>query len=112
KELDVLGRLLTDPQRPYMAVLGGAKVSDKLVVLENLLRRVDVLAVGGAMAFTFLLAEGIDVGASRVEEDQVDTVRRLVAEARDRGVQVLRPEDVVVAPEFDADAPATQVSVS
>jgi phosphoglycerate kinase len=104
RELEVLGGLLADPARPYVAVLGGAKVSDKLTVLENLLQRVDAIAVGGAMAFTFLVAEGVDVGASRVEEDQVDTVRDLVAAARARDVEVLLPEDVVVAREFAEDA--------
>ncbi len=112
RELDVLGRLLHDPARPYVAVLGGAKVSDKLNVLRNLLTQVDAIAVGGAMCFTFLAAEGHDVGASRLEEDQVDTVRELVAEARGRGVDVHLPTDVVVAPEFAEDAPATTVPVS
>lgn len=111
RELDVLGGLLADPARPYLAILGGAKVSDKLTVLENLLQRVDVLAVGGAMAYTFLLGEGIDVGASRVETDQVETVRELVAAARDAGVQVLLPTDVVVASEFAEDATATTAAV-
>jgi phosphoglycerate kinase len=104
RELEVLGRLQADPARPYVAVLGGAKVSDKLIVLEQLLQQVDAIAVGGAMAFTFLVAEGSDVGASRVEHDQVDTVRDLVAGARDRGVEVLLPTDVVVAAEFAEDA--------
>jgi phosphoglycerate kinase len=111
RELDVLGALLDEPARPYVAVLGGAKVSDKLTVLENLLDRVDAIAVGGAMAFTFLVAEGHDVGSSRVERDQVDTVRDLVARARGRGVEVLLPSDVVVAPEFDEHATATTVDV-
>ena len=109
RELEVLGGLLEDPARPYVAVLGGAKVSDKLTVLENLLQRVDAIAVGGAMAFTFLVADGHAVGTSRVEQDQVDTVRGLVAAARERGVEVLLPQDVVVAPSFDEDAPATTV---
>jgi len=112
RELDVLGTLLVDPPRPYVAVLGGAKVSDKLTVLENLLERIDVLAVGGAMAYTFLVAEGVDVGTSRVESDQVETVARLVAAARDRGIEVLLPSDVVVAPAFEEDAPTTVVDVS
>lgn len=111
RELDVLGTLLEAPPRPYLAVLGGAKVSDKLTVLENLLERVDVLAVGGAMCFTFLLAEGHEVGASRVERDQVDSVRDLVGRARARGVTVHLPTDVVVAPEFAEQAPATTVEV-
>ena len=112
RELAVLGGLLEDPARPYVAVLGGAKVSDKLTVLENLLERVDAIAVGGAMAFTFLKAEGVDVGSSRVETDQVETVGRLVKAARERGVEVLLPTDVVVAPEFAEDAPATSVAVA
>jgi phosphoglycerate kinase len=111
RELEVLGGLLEDPSRPYVAVLGGAKVSDKLTVLENLLTRVDALAVGGAMCFTFLAAEGHDVGASRVEADQIDTVADLVARARDRGVTVHLPDDVVVAAEFAQDAEPTTVAV-
>jgi phosphoglycerate kinase len=111
RELEVLGGLQADPARPFVAVLGGAKVSDKLTVLENLLQRVDVVAVGGAMAFTFLVADGHDVGASRVEHDQVDTVRDLVTAARERGVEVLLPTDVVIASEFAEDAPASTVSV-
>jgi phosphoglycerate kinase len=111
RELEVLGGLLEDPARPYVAVLGGAKVSDKLTVLANLLERVDVLAVGGAMCFTFLAAEGHDVGASRREADQIDTVADLVDRARRRGVTVLLPTDVVVAPEFAEDAPPTTVTV-
>jgi phosphoglycerate kinase len=111
RELEVLGGLLADPARPYVAVLGGAKVSDKLTVLENLLQRVDAVAVGGAMAFTFLVADGHEVGSSRVETDQVDTVRDLVRAARDRGVDVLLPTDVVVAPSFEEDAPPTTVPV-
>jgi len=112
RELAVLGGLLEDPARPYVAVLGGAKVSDKLTVLENLLERVDAIAVGGAMAFTFLVAEGVDVGSSRVESDQVETVGRIVTAARERGVEVLLPTDVVVAPEFAEDAPTTNVAVA
>jgi phosphoglycerate kinase len=112
RELDVLGRLLTDPPRPYVAVLGGAKVSDKLGVLRNILDRVDAIVVGGAMCFTFLKAEGHDVGSSRVEEDQVDSVREIVRAARDRGVDVHLPSDVVVADEFAEDAEPTTVDVA
>ncbi len=111
RELDVLGGLLTDPARPYVAVLGGAKVSDKLPVLENLLERVDVLAVGGAMAYTFLVGQGVSVGSSRYESEQVDGVRELVAAARERGIQVLLPTDVVVAAEFSQSAAATTVPI-
>ncbi|MBW3618864.1 MAG: phosphoglycerate kinase [Actinobacteria bacterium] len=109
RELEVLGGLQADPARPYVAVLGGAKVSDKLVVLERLLEKVDAICVGGAMCFTFLRADGLDVGASRVEADQVDTVRDLVARARDRGIDVHLPTDVVVATEFAEDAPHDRV---
>jgi phosphoglycerate kinase len=112
RELEVLGRLQADPARPYLAVLGGAKVSDKLTVLEQLLQQVDVLAVGGAMAFTFLRAAGVDTGASRVEEEQVATVRDLVDAARARGVEVLLPTDVVVATEFSEDAEASEVPIA
>jgi len=111
RELEVLGGLRDEPGRPYVAILGGAKVSDKLVVLERLLERVDVLAVGGAMASTFLLAEGHPVGRSRVEEDQVETVARLVAAARERGVEVLLPVDLVIAETFDRDAEPSVVAV-
>ncbi len=109
RELEVLGGLRDAPARPYVAVLGGAKVSDKLVVLERLLERVDVLAVGGAMASTFQLAAGRSVGTSRVEEDRVDSVAALVAAARERGVEVLLPDDLVVADRFASNAHAELV---
>jgi phosphoglycerate kinase len=104
RELEVLGALRDAPARPYVAILGGAKVSDKLVVLERLLERVDVLAVGGAMASTFQLAAGRAVGMSRVEEDRAATVAALVTAARARGVDVILPVDLVVAADFDRDA--------
>ncbi len=109
RELEVLGGLRDAPEHPYVAILGGAKVSDKLIVLERLLERVDVLAVGGAMASTFLLAAGLPVGRSRVEHDQVETVAGLVAAARARGVEVLLPVDLVVAETFDRDADPSTV---
>lgn len=109
REIEVLGGLRDAPARPYVAVLGGAKVSDKLVVLERLLERVDVLAVGGAMASTFQLAAGRSVGTSRVEEDRVESVAALVAAARERGVEVLLPDDLVVADRFASDALAELV---
>jgi phosphoglycerate kinase len=112
RELEVLGGLRDAPARPYVAVLGGAKVSDKLIVLERLLERVDVLAVGGAMASTFLVAEGRAVGTSRVETERAEEVGRLVAAARARGVEIVLPEDVVVAEVFDRDAVATVVDVA
>ncbi len=109
RELSTLGRLLDEPPRPYVAILGGAKVSDKLGVLRNLLQRVDALAVGGAMCFTFLRAEGHDTGDSRVEEDQLDGIRELLDEARSRGIDIHLPTDIVVAAEFDREATPTTV---
>lgn len=111
EELERLSVLLDEPDRPYLAVLGGAKVSDKLTVLDNLLQRVDAIAVGGAMAFTFLVAEGVDVGASRVEQDQVGRVGELVDQARARGVEVLLPVDVVCAAEFDEHATPSTAAI-
>ncbi|MGY1805285.1 phosphoglycerate kinase [Blastococcus sp. SYSU D00922] len=108
RELDVLQRLTTEPDRPYVVVLGGSKVSDKLAVIEALLPKVDRLLVGGGMCFTFLEAQGHEVGKSLLEADQVDTCRRLLDEAGDR---IVLPVDVVCAPEFSADAPTTTVSV-
>ncbi len=104
KELQTLSRLLDDPPRPFVAILGGAKVSDKLTVIDSLLQRVDALLIGGAMCFTFIAAAGGRIGASRVEDDQLDTVRDLVSTARDRGISVHLPTDVVAATDFAADA--------
>jgi phosphoglycerate kinase len=103
-EVDVLRRLTSSPDRPYAVVLGGAKVSDKLGVIANLLGTADRLLIGGGMVFTFLRAQGHEVGTSLLEEDQVDTVRRHLEEARDRGVEIVLPVDIVVASSFSADA--------
>lgn len=110
-EVEVLRRLTTDPARPYAVVLGGAKVSDKLGVIANLLNKVDILAIGGGMVFTFLAAQGKSVGKSLLEADQLETVKGFFTTATERGVQILLPTDIVVAPEFAADSPATVVSV-
>jgi len=104
KELDVLKRLTTEPERPYAVVLGGSKVSDKLAVITNLLGVVDRLLVGGGMCFTFLKAQGHGVGDSLLEADQLDAVRQMLATAQERGVQLLLPSDVVVAREISDDA--------
>jgi phosphoglycerate kinase len=104
----VLGRLLADPNRPYVAILGGAKVSDKLAVIGSLAERVDALLIGGAMAFTLILAEGGRVGRSLVEPERVDEVRAALDAARARGVDVRLPVDVVAADAPDADA-ATRI---
>jgi phosphoglycerate kinase len=104
KEVEVLDRLTENPERPYTVVLGGSKVSDKLGVIEHLLPRVDRLLVGGGMMFTFLKAEGHEVGKSLLEDDQLDTVKRYVATAKERGVELVLPVDAVVAASFAADA--------
>jgi phosphoglycerate kinase len=108
-EIAVLRRLTEDPERPFVVVLGGSKVSDKLGVIDNLLGKADRLLIGGGMVFTFLAAQGHGVGKSLLEEDQVDTCREYLRRAEDSGVQILLPTDIVVAPEFKADAPATVV---
>jgi phosphoglycerate kinase len=108
REVEVLGGLLAEPARPFVAILGGAKISDKLAVIESIAQRVDALLIGGAMAFTLLAAGGAHVGASLVESDRLHDVREAVAAARARGVAVLLPLDVVAAPAIDAGAP-TQV---
>jgi phosphoglycerate kinase len=103
-ELDVLDRLTEKPERPYTVVLGGSKVSDKLGVISHLLPRVDTILVGGGMVFTFLAAQGYKVGASLLEVDQIDTVRGYLADAAERGVEIVLPTDIVVASKFGADA--------
>ena len=103
-EVEVLQRLTHDPQRPYVVVLGGSKVSDKLAVIENLLRTADRLLIGGGMVFTFLAAQGHEVGTSLLERDQLDTVRGYLATAAERGVDVVLPTDIVAATAFAADA--------
>jgi phosphoglycerate kinase len=109
-EVEVLKKLTTDPARPYGVVLGGAKVSDKLGVISNLLGKVDVMAIGGGMVFTFLAAQGHEIGKSLVEGEMLDTVRGLIQEANDKGVRLVLPTDIVVAPAFAADSPATIVA--
>ncbi len=99
REIEMLSRLMEDPERPFAAVLGGAKVSDKLLVLDRLLTKVDLLVVGGGMANTFLLAQGRAVGKSLAEHDRVDDAKRILAAAEARGVPVVLPTDVVIAKE-------------
>ena len=110
-EIASFSRVLSDPERPYAVVLGGAKVSDKLAVIGHLLERVDRILIGGGMAFTFLKAEGFSVGTSLLQEDLVPTVREIMEQARRKGVEILLPVDVVIAPEFSAAAPTRVVSV-
>ena len=99
-EIDVLRRLTVDPERPYVVVLGGSKVSDKLGVIDNLLEKADKLLIGGAMVFTFLAAQGHEVGKSLLEEDRLDICRRYLAEAQERGVEIVLPTDIVVDTTF------------
>ena len=109
-EVDVLKKLTQNPERPYGVVLGGAKVSDKIGVISNLLGKVDVMAIGGGMVFTFLAAQGKEIGSSLVETDLIETVKGLIKQASDSGVKLVLPTDIVVAPKFAADAPATLVA--
>lgn len=111
KELEYLGRVLQNPDRPFVAVLGGAKVSDKLEVIENLISRVDALLIGGAMAYTFLKARGVPVGTSLVEEDLLDSARDIEQRAQARGLRFELPVDHVVAPKLEAGAPAATLAV-
>ena len=111
KEVESLRKATDDPARPYVVVLGGSKVSDKLGVIENLLSKADRLLIGGGMLFTFLAAQGHSVGKSLLEEDQIDRVKGYLATAKEKGVEIVLPVDVVVAPEFKADAPATVVDI-
>jgi phosphoglycerate kinase len=103
-ETEVLHRLTGDPERPYVVVLGGSKVSDKLGVIDNLIGKVDRLLIGGGMVFTFLKAQGHEVGKSLLEADQVDAVRGYLEQAEAKGVEIVLPVDVVAATEFSADA--------
>lgn len=103
-EVEVAEKLTASVERPYAVVLGGSKVSDKLGVIENLLPRVNTLLIGGGMVFTFLKAQGHEVGGSLLEEDQLETVKRYLAEAKERGVEIVLPSDIVVAEKFAADA--------
>jgi phosphoglycerate kinase len=109
-EVEVLKKLTTDPERPYGVILGGAKVSDKIAVISNLLDKVNVIAIGGGMLFTFLAAQGKEVGKSLVEPDLIPTVTELMERAKKIGVKFLLPTDIVVAPEFAENAKPSLVS--
>ncbi|HEY9755458.1 MAG TPA: phosphoglycerate kinase [Oculatellaceae cyanobacterium] len=111
REAQMLGQCLNSPVRPFATIIGGAKVSSKIGVLENLLGRVDVMVIGGAMAFSFLKARGVEVGKSLVEDDRLDYCRKLEAEAQAKNVQLILPVDVVCASEIKPDAVKTTVKV-
>ena len=104
KEIDVMGGALSNPARPFIAILGGAKVSDKIGVINNLLEKVDTLIIGGAMAYTFIAAKGGKVGMSRVEKDKIDLAKELMAKAQAKGIKMLLPVDNVATKEFSATA--------
>lgn len=110
KELEYLGKALHDPARPFVAILGGAKVSDKIEVIQNLLTKVDALLIGGGMAYTFLKAQGLEIGKSLLEADKVDLAKQLLAEAQKRNVKLLLPIDHVVAGQVAPDAVARNIA--
>jgi len=112
KELAYLGKAVTNPARPFVAIIGGAKVSDKIEVVENLMKIADAMLIGGGMAYTFLKAQGLGIGKSLVEDDKLDLARKILADAKARNFKFLLPVDHVTAPEFKADAPATVGDVS
>lgn len=111
KELDVLGKALSTPERPFTAIIGGAKVKDKIGVIESLLEKVDNLIIGGGLSYTFLKAQGYDIGQSLLEEDKIELAKGFIQKAKDKGVQLLLPIDVVVANEFSKDAETKVVDV-
>ncbi len=104
KEIDVMGKALNNPKRPFVAILGGAKVSDKIGVINNLLEKVDVLIIGGGMAYTFLNALGYSIGTSLCEADKVDMAKDMMAKAKEKGVKLLLPIDINVADKFEENA--------
>ena len=112
KELQYLGKVLANPEHPFIAILGGAKVSDKIEVIRNLMPKVDALLIGGAMAYTFMKAQGREVGKSLVEDDKLELARQLLAEAKSKGLTFLLPMDEVVADKIDPSAQATIVDAS
>jgi phosphoglycerate kinase len=112
KELAYIGKALSNPARPFVAIIGGAKVSDKIEVVENLMKIADVMLIGGGMAYTFEKAQALEIGKSLVENDKIDLAKRLLSEAKKKNFKLLLPSDHVVAPEFKADAKATICDVS
>lgn len=111
REIEFLGRLLDEPERPFLAILGGAKVADKIGVIRNLMSRVDTIAIGGGMAYTFLRALGHDVGRSLLDNERIDLAKQLMAEADQNSVRLLLPVDIVVADDFKPDAERQVVPV-
>jgi phosphoglycerate kinase len=112
KELSVLGKALEDPERPFTAIIGGAKVKDKIGVIDHLLDKVDNLIIGGGLAYTFVKAQGHEIGKSLLEEDKIDLAKEFMKKAQEKGVQFVLPEDVVVADDFSEDANKKVVAIS
>jgi phosphoglycerate kinase len=112
KEIRFVGQTVANPPRPFVAIIGGAKVSDKIGVIENLLSKVDTLIIGGGMANTFLAAQGYNIGKSLLEADKVELAKSLIVKAKERSVNLLLPTDVVIADKFAADAQHKAVAVN
>ena len=112
RELNYIGKAISNPTRPFVAILGGAKVSDKIEVVENLMKVADAMLIGGGMAYTFLKSQGLAIGKSLLEEDKLDLARKILADAKQKNFKFLIPLDNIVAPEFKPDAPATVVDVN
>ncbi|MGE5400122.1 MAG: phosphoglycerate kinase [Ignavibacteriales bacterium] len=111
KELDYLGKAISDPERPYCAILGGAKISGKIDVIQNLFPKVDTLIIGGGMAYTFYKAMGYEIGKSLLEEEKIELAKEILEKAKNSNVNFLIPVDVVVAPEFNNDSPSDVVDI-
>jgi phosphoglycerate kinase len=111
RELEVLGKSLSDPERPFTAIIGGAKVKDKIGVIDNLLDKVDNLIIGGGLAYTFVKAQGYEIGKSLLEEDKIDLAKEFMQKAKDKGVNMVMPVDVIVADDFSEDANKKEVAI-
>jgi phosphoglycerate kinase len=111
KELEVLGKALSNPERPFTAIIGGAKVKDKIGVIENLLEKVDNLIIGGGLAYTFVKAQGHEIGKSLLEADKIDLAKEFMDKAKEKGVNFYTPVDAVIADDFSADANSKEVSI-
>lgn len=112
KEIEIMGKAMSNPERPFVAILGGAKVSDKIGVIENFLDKVDSLLIGGGMAYTFLKAQGLEIGKSLVEEDKLELAKELIEKAKEKNVNLVLPLDVVVAKEFNNESEFRTVSIN
>uniref|UniRef100_UPI002FD8E57F phosphoglycerate kinase n=1 Tax=Tissierella praeacuta TaxID=43131 RepID=UPI002FD8E57F len=111
KEISIMGKALESPERPFVAILGGAKVSDKIGVIENLINKVDTIIVGGGMAYTFLKAQGYEIGKSLLEEDKIDLANELLKKAKNNNVKLMLPVDVAAAKEFKNDTEFKTVKI-